>query len=483
MKTRLILHAGLYTIGGVIASVQYGKDRVIFEMGSAYSPETDVYDGFVLPRAKSWIRDAIRTGKAPAIHGLYRKQDLEGFMGLLPAEESDLNTAVFITHLHLDHMAGMGMVAPSIPVYLNENAAIIERALEATGDGVPTLEREYTHFEANVPIRVGQIEVLPIITSNRSYRDFALLITTPDGTIHWTGDLSLHGEDAPLAIAQMEFLKAKGIDVLLCDSTSFMDDILLQMNNSTDPTTIIPSREIPPGMLDSADVERELFQILESQTGLCIFNSYQREMDEAKRYIEWAERVSRICVFEPDCAYIVYKFYGIRPNIFIPDSARYPDSPDQQSDWFRELLANATVVTREEIFANPAHYLLQNSYRHVMELFDLPDEGGAYLHADGIPIGDFDPAYKNLLRIINRTKFEYVTFFSKNYFGHGYPPQVKYFVDQVDPKILIPCHGFNPERLLPNHGAQLLPVEGQPYIFSNGELIPDNSYEHQDYLS
>ena len=467
------MHSGLHTIGGVTCSVEYGKDRVIFEMGSAYNPETDVYDGTVAPRSKAWVRDAIRTGRVPPVNGIYRKQDLEGFMGLVPVEESDQNTAVFITHLHLDHMAGMGMVAPGIPVYLNENAIKIERALEATGEGVPTLEREYTHFGENVPIKVGAIEVLPIISSRRSYRDFALLITTPDGTIHWTGDFSLHGEDVDLAIQQMEFLKARKIDVLLCDCTSFMDDVLLQMNNSTDPKDIIPSREIPAGMMDSSDVNRELFKVLEKQKGLCVFNFYQREMDEVKRYLEWAEKVNRLCVFEPDCAYIIYKFYDLKPHIFIPDSERYPSEPEMQSPWFRELLENSIVITRSEIFENPARFLLQNSYRHILELFDLPDEDGAYLHADGIPIGDFDPAYKNLLRIISRTKFKYVTFFCKNYFGHGYPPQVKYFCDQVDPKVLVPCHGFNPERLLPLHGEQLLPIEGKPYVLVNGKLILD----------
>ena len=95
------------------------------------------------------------------------------------------------------------------------------------------------------------------------------------------------------------------------------------------------------------------------------------------------------------------------------------------------------MVSLDEIKANPAGYLLQNSYRHILELFDLPAKDGAYLHADGIPIGAFDPAYENLLRVINQTDFKYVTFFCKNYFGHGYPPQVKYFVDEVDPKVLI----------------------------------------------
>jgi hypothetical protein len=48
---------------------------------------------------------------------------------------------------------------------------------------------------------------------------------------------------------------------------------------------------------------------------------------------------------------------------------------------------------------------------------------------------------------------------------------VKYFCDQVDPKVLIPCHGYNPECLLPLHGEQLLPVEGKPYVLVDGTLI------------
>lgn len=130
------MHSGARTIGGVICSVMYGNDRVIFEMGSVYDPETDIYDGRIIPRSRAWVQDAIRAKKAPRIDGLYRRQDLDGFMGLIPAEESDLNTAVFITHLHLDHMSAIGMVARQIPVYMHENAILIERALETVGDGV-----------------------------------------------------------------------------------------------------------------------------------------------------------------------------------------------------------------------------------------------------------------------------------------------------------------------------------------------------------
>ena len=78
----------------------------------------------------------------PRVEGLYRREDLFD-LPLTSAEDSPWNTAVFITHLHLDHMAYMGAVAPEIPVYLHPAAQKIEAALEATGRGVPTVGRNY----------------------------------------------------------------------------------------------------------------------------------------------------------------------------------------------------------------------------------------------------------------------------------------------------------------------------------------------------
>ena len=182
------MYSGLRTIGGVIFSVTYGRDRVILEFGSAYDPATAVFDGTVRPRKKNWIRDRLKVGLLPRIDGIYRREDLGDFP-LLSAEESDWNTAVFVTHLHLDHMSQIGMLSPDIPVYMHHNAQIIERALEATGNGVETLEREYLDIVPFQSIHVGQIQVLPILCRDTGYCDFAFLITTPDGTIHWTGDL------------------------------------------------------------------------------------------------------------------------------------------------------------------------------------------------------------------------------------------------------------------------------------------------------
>lgn len=467
--TKFVMYSGLNTIGGVNASVTYGKDRVIFEFGSAYDPSTAVFDGKVEPRRKNWIRDRLRVGLLPRIDGLYRREDL-GDEALVSAEESDLNTAVFITHLHLDHMAHMGMIAPEIPVYLHRNAEVIERALEETGRGVETLAREYRNIEPFAPIHVGAIEVLPILCRDTSYYDFAFLITTPDGTIHWTGDLCLHGMQAERTIRQMELLKERGIDVLLCDCTSFMDNVLELMIPDLDAAKILPNPALPDGMLSERDYYEQLFDRVQGLEGLCVFNYYQREMDDAAQFIEWAGRTNRRCVFEPDAAYIVYKFFGIQPYVYIPDSPRY--EAERTAPWMRELLSHCTLVTLEELCENPRGYLLQNSYDHIMELFSLPRAGAVYLHADGIPIGAFDPAYANMRKIIDKAGFAYMTCFCENYFGHGYPQQVKYFVDTVNPKVLIPCHSYNPERLLPKDGVQLLPQMYREYTLENHVFSP-----------
>ena len=61
----ITLFAGLRTIGGVIASVTYGKNRVIFEFGAAYDPAAPVFDQAIELRPNHWVGDLLKNGSAP----------------------------------------------------------------------------------------------------------------------------------------------------------------------------------------------------------------------------------------------------------------------------------------------------------------------------------------------------------------------------------------------------------------------------------
>lgn len=468
-QTEITFYSGIHTIGGVIFEVRYGNDRVLMEMGAAYDPKKDVFDGEVEPRAKNWLADKLRLGSLPEIDGLFRAADLAGYEGVVPVEESPLNTAVFITHLHLDHMAHIGTVAPQIPVYMHRNAQVIERALETVGEGVDTLVREYQDLKPDELVRVGEIAVMPVLCHDESYFDFAFLVTTPDGVIYWTGDLVLHGENHEQAFKQLDLLSNYEVDLLICDATSFMNDVLSWSNQSLNPQAILPSREVPQGLLSEADYYAWNYAKISEAPGLCVFNFYQREMDDARRLIDWAERLGRKCCFEPDAAYMVHQFFGISPFVYYPDSQRFgPGAPA----WVEELRRNSREVSLEEIRANPGAYLLQNSYRHIMELFSLP--GGLYLHMGGMPLGPFDPAFAKMLLLLEKAGFEFASFSAKNYFAHAYPSQVKYFVDTINPHVLVPCHSYNPERLLPKDGRQLIPELGRTYILKDHQINEKN---------
>lgn len=469
--TEFTLYHGSDTIGGMIAEVRHGTHRVLFEMGAAYDPRTDPYSAGIRQRHTSWLKDALRLGLVPPIDGIFPAAAIKGVEGVVSAEDSDLETIVFITHLHLDHMAFMGAVHPKIPVYLSKNAQIIERALEDTGDGVRTFRDQYTEFTPGEPIRFGEIELLPLLSYDLAYGHSSCLITTPDGTVHWTGDLVMHRpEELPNRLQEIELLRDRSIDVLICDCCEFMHADLVDEFRNEDGT-IRATLELPEGWKTEDQMASDRENWLHGASGLVAFNFYQREMAMAELLTDLATRHGRTLVFEPDAAWIVHRYFGIAPNVFVPDSTRFASDP--QDLWFVELMKHCTVVTRSEIEAEPSRYLLQVSYPNILELFDLPSDGGRFLQIFGIPIGDFDPAWGHLVTIVEQAGFSFVDIGHDMPAGHSSPGAVQYYVEGVSPKILIPAHSFTPERLeAPAGTTRLIPEHGQRFVLKNGGLTP-----------
>ncbi len=464
MKTEITFYGGLNTIGGVVMSVVYGKERLLLEIGTAYNPSSDMFDGYVEHRTERYLYDELKLGRAPHIDGLYSKHELKDF-NLISSEDSDLHTSIFITHMHLDHMSCMGLVSDDVDVYLSEPAQRLEAALQTVGQGVKTLRKTgYTILDPEKEYKIGEITVKPFLLNAKSYQDYSFYVTTPDLKLHYTGDLMLHGDYVDAVWKEMEYVKAQKPDVLVVESTTFMDSTMLMMYESTD-AEVIGAPELPEGMMNKEMMNEHLCQNLAEKQGLCVFNYYEREMSDVMAFEEMAEKTGRIIAFEPESAYIIYKFFNKDVNVYVPDF-------NYDQPWFDELMQHAHIITKKEIHENPKKYLIQNTYPHIMELFDLPNQDSSYLHSGGIPIGEFDPAYANMSRILKLAGFTHVNFHMNNYFTHAYPPQVKYYCDEVDAKVLIPTHGNNPERLYAKEGRiRLLPELRKTYVMENDRLV------------
>lgn len=464
MKTEITFYGGLDTIGGVVMSLVYGKERLLLEIGTAYNPATDVFDGTVQHRQKHFLSDELKLNRVPWVEGLYSRKDLLD-LDLISCEETDLHTTIFITHMHLDHMSCMGLVGDNVDVYLSEPAQRLEAALEAVGQGVDVLRNTgYKTLDPKQIYQIGDITVRPFLLNGNSYQDYSFYVKTPDLKLHYTGDLLMHGDYAEAVWEEMKFIREEKVDVLVSECTTFMDSTMTMLYGSPD-AEVIGNGDLPEGMLNKEMVDEELSRQLVSKQGLCVFNFYEREMSDVVAFNAMGAKTGRIVAYEPETAYLIWKFFDQPVPVYVPDY-------NYTQTWFDELIQHNPVIKKEEIMANPKGYLIQNTYAHIMELFDLPNEEACYLHAGGLPIGAYDPAYANMQRILELAGFTHINFFMNNYFTHAYPPQVKYYVDQVDAKVLVPTHGYNPERLLaPKGRKRLMPELHKTYVFDGEQLV------------
>ena len=304
MKTEITFYGGLNTIGGVVMSVVYGKERLLLEIGTAYNPSSDMFDGYVEHRLERYLYDELKLGRAPHIDGLYSKYELKDF-NLISSEDSELHTSIFITHMHLDHMSCMGLVSDDVDVYLSEPAQRLENALQTVGQGVKTLRKTgYKVLDPEKEYKIGEITVKPFLLNAKSYQDYSFYVTTPDLKLHYTGDLMLHGDYVDAVWKEMEYVKVQKPDVLVVESTTFMDGTMLMMYESTD-AEVIGAPELPEGMMNKEMMNEHLCQNLAEKQGLCVFNYYEREMSDVMAFEEMAEKTGRIIAFEPESAYII----------------------------------------------------------------------------------------------------------------------------------------------------------------------------------
>lgn len=127
-QTEITFYRGLKGMG-ICIEVKYNKDRVIFDFGAPFEPLTEVLDPYILRRDEKRVKDALILNKACAIDGIYAAKDI-GDYNIVPFEKSDINTAILICHLHLDHMSEIDKVAPSIPVYIHSLGLKMQEVIE-----------------------------------------------------------------------------------------------------------------------------------------------------------------------------------------------------------------------------------------------------------------------------------------------------------------------------------------------------------------
>lgn len=449
-KTSITFWRGLRTIGGNIAEICYGNDRVIFDFGFVYDAVQTVSSH--PDRTNTFVLDKLKISAIPHIDGIYGQDDLQGspynITKPVSFEDSIWNTSVFISHLHLDHMGAIDTLSNQLPIYMSNDSKQLYDTLNKIGESLHR-NRDVRGFIFNTPIQLGNITITPYRVDHDILGASSFLIETPDATILNSGDIRMHGEHPEWNKAWMGEMAQKEIDILLMEGTTFFP-------NEKDKSQKLCQSE--------QDIPSVISQLLIETKGLVTFNIYHRNIDRLQHILNASKYANRTAVLELETAYIADQFLK-DPSFVIYRTA------EPKTNWQKALTEKYKQITADDINEQPNQYFLQNSYDRILNLLDLNLENGLYLHSNGMPLGKFDPAYFTMHSFLEMLNMQYEAL---DVSGHATRQDVLSIIEQVKPNVLIPWHSFHPELIKPINKKQavFLPNVNTTYRIEKNRLVP-----------
>jgi ribonuclease J len=385
---------------GLKFTVEHGGHRALFDFGLEHAPGRAPFSLGLEPRPGRELTDLLGVGSAPRLDGLYNNQVW------------DRRTAVFISHMHLDHTALVRFLHPDVP--LHYPAAMEElRAAVAAAGYMPWRRPPGTPLADRRPLAWGDIEVTPVAIDHDVPGATGYLVRTPDLFLAYTGDHRWHGLHPELTAAFTE--AARGADVLI------QEGVLLEPE---------PEAGGPPRLprMSEQGVVLGFGALLESSPGLVIANLYPMNRERVSNLAALAAAHGRRLVLEPQAA----------------------------------MMAGHTDLLRvDEVRAAPSRFVVQLSYEGLPTLLDLaPPAGSVYAHSNGPPLGPYDPTYEVMLGWVRHLDLGFVHLGSS---GHSWPADVARTVEGVAPGLAIPVHSRAPQALRVPGVAVLVPEVMRSY--------------------
>ncbi|TDL96618.1 MBL fold metallo-hydrolase [Macrococcus carouselicus] len=400
-KTTLKFYAGTKTIGGTIFEVVYGNERFICDFGRG--PLSPLYDDRILmPEDIGHLK---KVKMLPDIKDFY--------------EPSDIRTVVGISHMHLDHMELLGYIPAHIPVWVSHESKELYASLTKIGDGQLGVDADrLTAVDYHRGYTVGEhITITYFPVTHDVIGASAILIETPDTRIMYSGDIRLRPEDKETHTWLKE---THDIDYLIIETTSFSFDVR--------------DKEVS-----------ERYQV--GDHNHYMLNIYQRNIKRIREWIEFTRDHHYTFVVDQRIAVLI-------DDLIETDTAhcyyyKVPQTDEQ---------VNMPEINLEEA-VEMDKVIIQHDFTNFRQLLELDLSPFKYLHQNGMPLGEYDSGFVVMMAWLELLEMEYVPLHDS---GHATTEQLEQVVETIQPRVLIPQHGFRPELL--DYHTRILPEIGKEYI-------------------
>jgi ribonuclease J len=357
------------------------------------------------------LADRLRVGEAPRIPHLFRP---DAVTGTDLAGGSDGKTALFISHAHLDHIGLTGFVDPAIPMYASEETIRLMDALHQAGEDVEGGVPHLMPLAEGQPLNFGPFTIRRYGVDHDVIGASGYAVTTPDGVLAFTGDIRLHGRHPEKSLNFAD--QVRGARALVIEGTT------LSFGFTHSERT-------------EFDVDQQFGRIVAETPGLVLLTLYPRNVERVEAFLAKAREHGRTLVWPPTMARL-FRALGLSG-----------------------IVAFGEDVALADILAEPGRFVLNLSSDALPLLLDLPlGPGSVFIHANGEPLGAFDPRFELLQDWL---KFRHTPFWPIGTGGHASPDDLNRLVERIHPDILFPLHSQAPDRLIPPPGTlRWLPQRG-----------------------
>lgn len=413
---RLTIHRGTHEIGGNCLEVSSGNSRIILDIGlPLFNEDREPHDTGALRRQTP--EELRQRGVLPSVPGLF--------------DDGPTVDAILLSHAHEDHTGLLRHSRADIPIYASVGTSKMMLA-GAKFAGQPALPRErHRELASGQPVQIGDFTVTPFSVDHSIYGSQAFLIEAEGKTVLYSGDLRLHGRKPSMHRALVEAVKQRNIDVLLIEGTHIGH----------------PDHRGP----NEYDLEDQIAEHVRSAPGLVLASFSPQHVDRLVGFLRAAKKTGRTFIADAYTAFVMHLIASETPvprpestewvKVFFPKFFEESHRRKKLEGFFS--LMSPARMGMEEIRSNPSRYVML--FRPSMLESDfggtLPD-GIRCLYSRWTGYLD-QPDWLPVRIALSAAKGDLIEVHTS---GHIHSADIAELVRQIDAKLVIPVHTFEPER-------------------------------------